>query len=150
MKQLHKLFLFICIIGIAEVIQAQSLFMSTYVERTSVSPKFGTQAGVSFLGGFEAGTFYQSESLLQGEEGRSAYEAEQEFFGVFFTGPLTSGEKFNLLLNVRTGAVNKVNFSITPALLANYKPFRLIQIQAGMGVRNLRPTAIAGLKFNFN
>ncbi|MEQ9425124.1 MAG: hypothetical protein RJQ09_11940, partial [Cyclobacteriaceae bacterium] len=128
---------------------AQGLFASSYVEKTNISPKMGTQIGYQFDWGVEVGVFFQDEAdfLNHGEIKRPRFY-EKSFTGVFFAYPILETKNLDLKLNVRTGAVNKINFAITPSLIGTYSLHKNLKVFSGIGVRTFRPTLQAGIKFS--
>jgi hypothetical protein len=130
---------------------AQQPFVKSYVERTHISPKIGTQLGYEFKHDFEVGIFYQKETkAFSNDETAKPGIYEQEFLGMFFSGPLVTREKYDLKINVRTGAVNKTLFSITPSLIAGYKVFKAVELQAGFGIKSFNVTTQAGIRINLS
>lgn len=117
---------------------AQDFKITTYVERTYISPKMGMSAGYRFGCSFEAGGFYQKE--IQSGFSEQPEKCEHEFYGMYFSIPVLCREKFGLDFMIRSGMVNKENFTITPSLNLDYRPFRILGIGGGIGLRNLRPT----------
>ena len=127
---------------------AQQLFVGSYVENTCINAKLGTRIGLLTNQEFEVGGFYQSESkIFQSEENKPLFY-EKEFFGVFMAAPLLVRDHYQLKLNVRTGAVNKINFAITPSIVMDYKLFNQVSLNGGIGVKALKPTLQAGIRIN--
>jgi len=127
--------------------QAQ-YFLRGYVEQTKISPKHGLAAGWELNRSFELGMFVQEESsmLESNSEKQKPRFYEEQFLGVFFGATLYYDRKFDVKLNVRTGAVNKTGFAITPSVLASYALMRNIAFEAGIGTRAFRPTLQAGIR----
>lgn len=133
----------------------QGLYMASYVEQTNSSPKVGVQMGYDFdhgyAIGYKLGAFYQNEvDLLPGRTEKSHRFREQEFFGLVFGAELLTWRNFEVDLGVRTGIVNKTNFSITPSIDIDYQPGKRIKFAAGIGVRSFRPTFLTGLNINLH
>ncbi|WP_258104998.1 hypothetical protein [Marinoscillum sp. MHG1-6] len=130
---------------------AQQPFVKSYIERTHISPKLGLQGGYEFKNNFELGGFYQKENdaFWSSNEAKPRFY-EKEFYGVIMAAPVLSKEKFNVKANVRMGAVNGEYFSITPSMIAGYKLFNAIEVQAGFGLKSFRITSQAGIRFNLN
>ncbi|WP_258105284.1 hypothetical protein [Marinoscillum sp. MHG1-6] len=131
---------------------AQSPTVSTYLEQTKMGAKLGYTVGVTFKNQYQLGGFYQKDiSNGDGAENVPRHLIyEQEFYGVYFSAPLKSGEKFGLSTQVRTGVTNGENFTITPSLLGSYRPVKFISLNAGLGIRAFRPTAIAGISLRLS
>lgn len=149
MKSLNTLALTTLLILTALATQAQHTQVTTYIERTVVGPKVGTSIGYEFRDLVEVGGFYQKAiSTATGNE-PYGYSFEKEFYGAYFSYPLMADiHHTTLKLNVRTGVTNGQNFLITPSVLANYHPIKNLSVGAGVGVRVLRPTLQASIKFS--
>lgn len=130
------------------LVNAQETFVSTYIEQTKVGQKLGTQLGYESREGYELGVFYQKEATIFGSNDDSTKPRfyEQEFAGAFFAASLIRNKRYNVKFNVRTGVTNKINFTITPSVIGNYKLNKFIKLQCGIGMRALRPTMQAGLR----
>lgn len=128
--------------------RAQEVFIEPYAEQTITGQKLGLQIGHESPLGYEIGTFIQKESAVfvsrEGAEKPRFYE--QEFIGVFFAGSIYSSDQFDVKVNVRTGAVNRTNFAITPAVIGSYRLSKFMKLQGGLGMRALRPTFRLGLR----
>ncbi|MGB3464888.1 MAG: hypothetical protein WBA74_06455 [Cyclobacteriaceae bacterium] len=130
--------------------KAQQTFIEPITEQTMVGQKLGVQVGYESPLGYEIGAFYQQASsmLITGENADMPRFYEQEFIGAFFAGTLWSGHNCDIKLNVRTGATNRANFTITPSVMGSYKLSRSMKLQCGVGMRNLRPTLRLGLRLS--
>ncbi len=120
----------------------------SYVEKTCVNAKIGTRIGWLTKQGFEVGGFYQNEAnIFQSTEDKPLFY-EKEFFGVFMAAPVFVRDNYQVKLNVRTGAVNQINFAITPSVVMDYKLFNQVHLNGGIGVKALKPTLQAGIRIN--
>ncbi|MFY0600087.1 MAG: hypothetical protein JXR03_10485 [Cyclobacteriaceae bacterium] len=129
--------------------KAQRSFISTYVEKTHVSPKQGVNLGFEFKGGFEVGMFYQKESsVLENRESSKPRFYEKKFTGISISGPVLIRSAYDIKLNVRTGISNNINFAITPSILANWKVLSRLEINTGLGIRAFKPTYIVGIRIH--
>lgn len=130
--------------------KAQQPLAGTYLEQTSVGQKVGFQLGYETGGGYEIGIFHQQHgSLIQlpfAEPAALPRFYEKTFSGAYFAGNIAEGKNTSLKLMVRTGAVNKTNFSITPSLIGQYNLGKFIRIDCGVGVRAFRPTFRTGIR----
>lgn len=123
----------------------QGLQVTTYAEQTKKGTKLGTAMGINLAHNFGVGAFYQqSVQKFEAEQFRPLME-ENEFFGIYMTGNMYKTELFSLNAMVRTGVTNRENFAITPSILATFKLAKMIEFNAGMGVRCFNPTLTAGL-----
>ena len=138
----------ILLVFFAMSVQAQTLSMSTYVEQTKVSPKLGTRVGIEFVNQIGLGGFYQKSAIaLEAEYGRPM-TSENVFYGMYFGYPLMNRGAMDLKLNIRTGVTNGENFTITPSVQSSFRLLQKVSLEAGVGVRSFRPTAMAGLRIN--
>lgn len=143
---MKKLFLILPVFLLTCTVFAQQFVTSTYVERTSVSPKTGVSIGTVNRYGMEFGGFYQEskliESTLMSERSLEALPRmyEQVFYGAYFACPLLYSRISEVRLNIRTGVVNGESFVITPSVLGRYKFNQTLSVGAGVGVRAFRPT----------
>ncbi|MFY0600084.1 MAG: hypothetical protein JXR03_10470 [Cyclobacteriaceae bacterium] len=130
-------------------VNAQHSFITTYVEKTNVSPKQGIETGYEFKSKFEIGLFYQTESnALDNSEKSKPRFYEKEFTGFVFAGPLFIRDRYCVKAKVRTGVSNRTNFAITPSLSASYRLFRYVELNSGVGIRAFKPTYLAGLRIS--
>ena len=124
----------------------QSIVASSYMEKTSVSPKAGISVGMRNHYGIEYGGFYQDvkifESALMSEEQmlKLPRRYERVFWGGYVAFPLIDRKYTDLKFSIRTGIVNSESFVITPSLLAAYEVAKGIKVGGGLGVRSFRPT----------
>jgi len=132
--------------------QAQVLTAHTYVEKTHISPKFGTRLGVYLpKSQIEVGGFYQYSAPVSKSELGSYTSYEKEFAGAYINYPLTiNNPNLGLDLNLRTGLTNAKNFTITPTLLGHVKLLKQIYLNGGVGVRAFRPTYTFGIQLHLN
>ncbi len=145
-----KIYLTFLLWSTLSLAHAQKTFMNTYVERTKVGPKMGTQLGVSFDEKYEIAAFFQRQApmLEFGESSPKPRFYEKEFAGVLFAGSIWQRGDFNILMNARVGVSNKINFVITPSVVSEIKVTSMLSVQAGVGVRAFRPTAQFGIKIS--
>lgn len=137
------------LVMMAGFVSAQELVATSYVEQTIVSPKLGTSLGVQFDNQIEVGGFYQQSTNNPEPEAQGLpLRYEQEFAGAFVAYPLTQDHLVDLKMKVRVGVANGQNFVITPSVQGNLQATRKISIDAGLGVRVLRPTLMAGININ--
>ncbi len=126
---------------------SQNLFVTSYMEKTKVSPKAGIQVGYQLSDNYEVGVFYQKEvDMPGGHESVKPRFYEKEFIGVNLATRIFAVQKVNVSMDVRIGAINKENFAITPSVKLDYQVIKRIHINAGLGVRSFNPTLQGGLK----
>ena len=142
----HFITIFFCGLSLASI--GQNLQASTFVERTHVSPKFGSSFGYQWDNQIELGGFYQTAQENAGVSEHRRRWMEREFYGIYFNYPMIGYAKANVKLNIRTGVVNGETFIITPGVLAHYSPIKQITVGAGLGTRTMRPTYRASLMIN--
>lgn len=150
---MKKLTLLFVLLGCFKAAHSQRLVISSYMEHTVVSPKTGLLVGNQFTlkyPGYEPvqftmGGFYQSEIKMIASE--SSEEAREKVFtGLFTEWSVFHANRFNTLLNVRTGVQNKTNFSITPSIKVSYDLSKNISLMSGVGSRGaLSPTFTYGI-----
>lgn len=126
--------------------RGQNVNFSSYIEHGKHYPKAGSSATIEFNNNFEIGGFYQ-KAFISGEANP---RLEQEFYGMVVGLPFISTPKFSLKLMARAGVVNKESFTITPSLESQVFLVKFLGIKAGVGVRNLSPTILAGFTFRLN
>lgn len=131
----------LCVVAGIEAATAQNWKVSSYLEKTFVSPKAGTSLGYEFPGNYEVGGFYQKAVMTNGKENLPRFY-EEEFFGLYTSLPIRDTEKLDINFNIRTGVINNEIFAITPSLQAEFMPTKIIGLGLGVGIRNLRPTVI--------
>ncbi|NQZ75850.1 MAG: hypothetical protein HRT61_07015 [Ekhidna sp.] len=137
-----------CVLGLA---MSQKVTVSTYVERTHISPKTGVFVGYKDRYSYEYGFFYQqATTMLMSKEKQQELPRfyEREFIGTYLSAPIYYLGDFTLKMNVRMGVSNEENFVITPAFLAHYSVFENVTLQAGLGARCFRPTYQYGISIS--
>ncbi len=145
----RALYFFALLIGVANASHGQEIYTTSYMEKTSVSPKMGIQIGYEFKGGYMIGGFYQKEvDLPRNEEVNKPRFYEQEFYGVSFAGNVFTYKNLDAQGNVRTGVSNNINFCITPSIMLDYRLIKLIHIKGGIGVRGFKPTYQGGISIH--
>ncbi|NNE55139.1 MAG: hypothetical protein HKN32_03895 [Flavobacteriales bacterium] len=124
--------------------KTSKLVISTYVERTHIGPKGGTSVGVEFRNLLSLGAFYQESDLVVNVFGEELTELpphyEKQFYGLYFTFPVSHQNLIGFDFKIRTGISNSENFIITPSLHSTLKLARMVEIGAGVGMRSFRPT----------
>lgn len=154
MKTLIKLHIILAIMIAATLsANAQGITVASYVEQTSVSPKLGYMLGYTFDSEIpvEVGAFFHNE-LMNPANGQTEFynkRRETSFVGAYFNYPAVVGHKFDLYLQIRTGVVNKENFTITPSLEGRMKLTKQLHIATAVGTRCFRPTAMAKVAWTF-
>lgn len=147
MKTLRNTLILLAALTATTIAYGQGFTAATYFEYTHISPKAGTNVGFEFTTGVELGAFYQNAVNYQstGNEWKDRM-IEREFIGVYFAYPMYNSRYFNTKLNVRTGVTNGENFKITPAITANFTPYKRFAVGAGIGARGFRPTGLVSLR----
>lgn len=148
-RKLIVLALILMLFGVS-LVKGQGFQAKTYIEKTHVSPKFGTAIGYVFGDQIEVGGFFQRASVQEQAEYGRPLQSENEFYGAYFAYPLLSGKTAHLKLNVRTGVSNGENFAITPSLQASYQPLKFLSVGGGIGARAFRPTYMATISIKLN
>lgn len=132
---------------------AQGVTISTYVEQTKTSPKLGYMLGYTFDSeiAIEVGLFYHNELPGYDHILAESYmkRRETQFAGFYFGYPAINTEKFDLIIQIRTGVVNNENFVITPTIEGRYKASKRIYVGAGLGTRCFSPTALGKVGWTF-
>lgn len=142
-------------VAVLGTVSSQRIIIKTYVEKTQMSPKTGTSLSYENSYGWELGGFFQESSLMETMTMNNEERAdlprfyEKEFYGAFFSVPVKRSEMVDVKVQIRTGVTNGQNFTITPSLLADYKPLRNVRLGLGMGVRMLRPTMQGSVSISF-
>jgi hypothetical protein len=140
----------LCLVIASSFVFGQQLAATVYVENTCISPKMGTMVGWEFGNLFEVGGFYQQCAKGVETEALTPPTCEKEMFGAYVACPVLVGQRTNLKLNIRTGVCNKQNFVISPSVRGSFKATRWAQVTAGVGVRGVSPTLMAGLRINIH
>ena len=126
------------------------LVVSTYAERTHIGPKAGTGLGVEFRNLMSVGLFYQESEAMMNFLGKEepndmSIDYEKQFYGVYYSLPLSHRDAFDLDFKIRTGVSNGENFVITPSIHSSLTIAHVIQLQGGIGMRSFRPTVMTGV-----
>ena len=123
---------------------AQELKLSTYIEKTKMSPKLGHSLGLVFpgyLGDMEVGGFYQRNMLTNTTESTSKRVImEEQFYGFYIGISFIQREKVNVNFNLRAGLVNESMLAITPSVFTDFMLSNALGFGLGVGMRNLQPT----------
>ena len=139
---------------VATLALGQSFIASTYVEKTSVSPKTGFSIGIENDYNIGYGAFYQESKLAeaafmsQDERNNLPKRYEKVFYGLYLSVPVADYYRGSLVANIRTGVANGESFIITPSLLANYELTNTLSIGGGLGVRSFAPTFQTSISIN--
>ncbi len=142
----RKLYLVTLLVGASLFANSQEVFTTSYMEKTSVSPKLGIQVGYKLKGGYTIGGFYQKEvELPMNQEVNKPRFYEKELYGLVLGANLYSYKGLSVDFNVRTGVSNKTNFLITPSTIVDYRLAKMIHVQGGVGMRSFRPTYQVGI-----
>ena len=123
---------------------AQELKLSTYIEKTKMSPKLGHSLGLVFpgyLGDMEVGGFYQRNMLSHNMETTSKKQIiEEQFYGFYIGISFIQRQKVNVNFNLRTGLVNGSLLAITPSVFSDFMLSDALGFGLGLGMRNMQPT----------
>lgn len=149
-----KLLPVVLILAAASCCNAQELKLSTYIEKTKMSPKLGHSLGLVFpgyLGDMEVGGFYQKNMLVDHTESTSKRRVvEEQFYGFYMGISFIQREKVNVNFNVRTGLVNGSMLAITPSVFSDFMLSEALGFGLGLGMRNLQPTYTGRLILKLN
>ena len=139
-----KLLPIILILAAASMCNAQELKLTTYIEKTKMSPKLGHSLGVVFpgyLGDIEVGGFYQKNMLTNTAETTSKRVImEEQFYGFYVGISFIQRDKINVNFNLRVGLVNESMLAITPSVFTDFMLSNALGFGLGVGMRNLQPT----------
>ena len=139
-----KILPIILILAAATCCNAQELKLSTYIEKTKMSPKLGHSLGLVFpgyLGDMEVGGFYQKNMLTNRVETTSKRVImEEQFYGFYIGISFIQREKINVNFNLRAGLVNDSMLAITPSVFSDFMLSNALGFGLGLGMRNLQPT----------
>ncbi|MEQ6118402.1 hypothetical protein, partial [Reichenbachiella sp. MALMAid0571] len=132
-----KLLPIILILAAASCSNAQELKLSTYIEKTKMSPKLGHSLGLVFpgyLGDMEVGGFYQRNMLSHNAETTSKKQIiEEQFYGFYMGISFIQRQKVNVNFNVRTGLVNGSLLAITPSVFSDFMLSDALGFGLGLG-----------------
>lgn len=123
--------------------RAQGVKVTSYIEKTKMSPKVGHSIGMVFpgyLGDMELGGFYQKSMASNYEGSASSRIMEEKFFGFYIGVSFVQTKRLNLIFNLRTGSVNDEFLTITPSVFSDFMISKFLGVGVGMGMRNLQPT----------
>lgn len=137
-------------VGIAYT-NGQNLKISTYIEKTHLSPKFGTEIGLQLpgiIGPITVGGFYQKSSISAESEKNNLEEFQ--FYGAFIQLPFLNRKRYNVNFEVRSGYINNNSFVIAPLLNTEFYLTENIGISLGCGMRSFMLTGVGKLVFRIN
>jgi hypothetical protein len=137
-------------------INGQSMNVSSYIEKTPVSPKIGISIGYNFqykvhgysrLMEIEVGGFYQKSSVELEETG-GILPYEKDLLGLYFESTIVRFNHLKLDFGVRVGYQNNENFILTPNAKTSLLLGERLEIGAGLGLRQFMPTTIINIKIH--